>query len=64
MRTKIGSNYQIRVPENDFIEFVTDKVRASGEVSYSEDFDINEIVYDKENGFLYLDIDMFKRMDA
>lgn len=64
MRIKTGSDYLIHVPAEDFIQYVTEKAQAMGEVSYSEEFTINDVSYDKETGFIHLSIDMYKRMDA
>jgi hypothetical protein len=64
MRTLTGKGYSIQVPLDGFIEYVTDKVQSAGNISYSEEFEINEITLDKEAGLIYLSIDMYKRMDA
>ncbi|AXP07739.1 hypothetical protein SmphiM6_48 [Sinorhizobium phage phiM6] len=63
MRTLLGKA-SIQVPLDSFTEYVTDKVQSEGNISYSEEIEINEITLDKENQFIYLSIDMYKRMDA
>lgn len=63
MRTLLGKA-SIQVPLDGFTEYVTDKVQSEGNISYSEEIEINEIILDKDNQFIYLNVDMYKRMDA
>lgn len=64
MRTKVGSDYMIHVPVDDFMNYALEKVKAFGNMSLNEEFDINDVSYDKENGYINVHIDIFKRLDS
>jgi hypothetical protein len=62
MRTKLEGSYTIHIPEEDFKDYVKEKAASS--LSDSNEFEITEITYDPKENFIYLHIELYKRMDA